>query len=236
MNEVGTQLFLNVTVDAKDGTPMSELDFALDFYIERDRAVHVEKSALIRVDGSYFALVDSKVLGRGHLMCRATISNEFAGMAGRVIVKAYTGISFGERNRPSYTEYDNGYRLLFGDVGIMAPKKAYIFYGKVVNEITDYTMITEEMLLSPENRITSVDMGVLRKTGIEVEPGDRVVVLVPADSDYMATKDDGIGGKVSFDTSIMGANGEVVVDVDGKRYKLFGEFMTVAGVLYIYVD
>lgn len=31
MNEVGTQLFLNVTVDAKDGTPMSELDFALDF-------------------------------------------------------------------------------------------------------------------------------------------------------------------------------------------------------------
>lgn len=41
--------------------------------------MHVEKSTLIRVDGSYFALVDSKVLGRGHLMCRATISNEFAG-------------------------------------------------------------------------------------------------------------------------------------------------------------
>lgn len=41
---------------------------------------------------------------------------------------------------------------------------------------------------------------------------------------------------MSFDTSIMGANGEVVVDVDGKRYKLFGEFMTVAGVLYIYID
>jgi hypothetical protein len=63
-----------------------------------------------------------------------------------------------------------------------------------------------------------------------------VLVLIPSSYNYVATKDNGIGGKVPFDTSIMGCNGEKSVKVDGVTYRIYGEFMTVGGELFIYVD
>lgn len=236
MNEIGTQHIIRVIVDAQSGRPMGELDFALDFYIERDKAVHLEKNELLKVDDGYFALVDSSLLGRGHLMCRAVICDTVQGnIARKVAVKAYTGISFGERKRDTYAEYDNGYRLLFGDVEVLRPEKAYMFYGKVVDEITDFGQITEDMLLSPGNNVASVEVGNIKRV-VPIEAGNKVVVLVPAETGYRATKDDGIGGKVPFDTSIMGANGELTVVVENKSYRLYGEFFTVGGEIFIYVD
>ena len=93
------------------------------------------------------------------------------------------------------------------------------------------------MLLSSENSIISVSAGRMDKTPISnIVAGNKVVVLIPSEYGYVATKDNGIGGKVPFDTSIMGCNGEKQIVVDSQPYKIYGEFMTVSGELFIYVD
>ena len=65
---------------------------------------------------------------------------------------------------------------------------------------------------------------------------DYCIILVPKESGYTVTKDDGIGGKASFDTDHAGANGDVELTVNNVIYKVYGEMLLSQGRLYFYVD
>jgi len=242
MIEPGSIIVLQVVIDNEKNLSMNDLNFALDFYVERERTVHYGKDDLIKVvdkeDSAYYAIIDTNVVGRGRLLCKATIEEEWQGHRKKVVLTEYTGVSIGEYASYRTWRFRLGYRLKFmpEEGGILRPDAgAYIFYGKIIDSISSYNEITEDMLVSPGNTIKKVQAGYLGKTAIEVQAGDKVVVIIPAESPLRALKDDGIGGKVAFDTSIMGANGEVSLQVEEKPYKIYGEFLTVGGTLFIYV-
>lgn len=242
MIEPGSIIVLRVVIDNEKNLSMNDLNFALDFYVERERTVHYDKDDLIKVvdkeDSAYYAIIDTNVVGRGRLLCKATIEEEWQGHRKKVILTEYTGVSIGEYASYRTWRFRQGYRLRFmpEEGGILRPDAgAYIFYGKIIDSISSYNDITEELLIAAGNTITKVQAGYLGKTAIEVQAGDKVVVIIPAESPLRALKDDGIGGKVAFDTSIMGANGDTTLQVEEKLYKIYGEFLTIGGTLFIYV-
>lgn len=112
----------------------------------------------------------------------------------------------------------------------------YILYGNILDNITSFSQITLEMLESSTNHIIKMKPQSLPKTSLGIlEAGSKVIVLIPNGYNYVATKDNGIGEKVQFDESIMGSNGHSIV-LGNQTYKMYGEFMTIRGELFIYID
>lgn len=99
-----------------------------------------------------------------------------------------------------------------------------------------------------------IQLGLNAGTLIETEPqvlgktqvngtiaGDYMCVIVPANSNYVATIDDGFNGKVSFATYGGGdnynINGETLTNqIDGVSYKIYGLCLLTDGNYNIYVD
>ena len=99
-----------------------------------------------------------------------------------------------------------------------------------------------------------IQLGLNAGTLIETEPqvlgktqvngtigGDYMCVIVPANSNYVATVDDGFGGKTSFATYGGGnnynINGETLTNqIDGVSYKIYGLCVNTDGNYNIYVD
>ena len=110
-----------------------------------------------------------------------------------------------------------------------------MYYGYVVDDaLLSYSSITAEHLAQPT--MTAAEPTTLGKTSLGMNPaGCRIVVAVPAETGYVVTKDNGIGGKVAWDESVLGANG-VTVMIDGVDYNVYGEFATIDGETFIYVD
>lgn len=114
--------------------------------------------------------------------------------------------------------------------------EVYILYGTILDEITDFSQITLEMIESSTNHIIKMKPQTLPKTSLGIlDAGSKVIVLIPNGYNYVATKDNGIGGKVPFDENIMGANGQSII-LGRNTYKMYGEFMTIRGELFIYID
>ena len=83
--------------------------------------------------------------------------------------------------------------------------------------------------------ITKVEYTELNKHNLGVLPqGSKLIVCIPADKNTSAYKDNGVGTATTFDESIMGCNG-LSITINNKQYKLYGEFMTVSGQMYIYI-
>ena len=246
----GTGQMIQVSIDSHRGQSMADLDFSLEFYVYPNRRKTFRKDELVRIDKTdgtslYIALIDTRMLGVGELMCHVRIGDpepRWAGGKRPVLVKRATGIPVGDarvlESHAVQKEWIEGYKVDFNSLwSIPKPEVAYIFYGKFVEQIDSFDELTPEMLVSPENKIVSVSAGKMGKTPIsDIVAGNKVLVLIPSDYGYVATKDNGIGGKVPFDTSIMGCNGEKQITVDGSTYNIYGEFMTVSGELFIYVD
>ena len=246
----GTGKMRQVSIDSHRDQSMKDMDFSLEFYVHANRRKRVSKNDLIRIDrtdgsSAFFVLLDTRTLGAGALMCNVYISDpESRWKGGRrpVMICRNTGCGIGSSPKSPkdaiQSDWIEGYKIDFNQVwSIPKPEVAYIFYGKFVDKITSFDDLTPEMLLSPDNTIVSVSAGKMGKTPIsDIIAGNKVIVLIPSDYGYVATKDNGIGGKVPFDTSIMGCNGEKQIVVDGQPYKIYGEFMTVSGELFIYVD
>lgn len=246
----GTGKMIQISIDSHRDQSMQDMEFVLEFYVHANRKKVYGKGDLVRIDRAdgcsmFFARVDTGTLGKGILMCNVHISDpEPRWKDGRrpVVIRRNTGCGVGGASDCPHhsiqTCWEEGYKVDFNTVwSVPKPEVAYIFYGKFVDSISSFDDITPEMLLSPDNSIFSVTAGKMDKTRIgSLVPGNKVVVLVPSDYGYVATKDNGIGGKVPFDTSVMGCNGEKELVVDGNGYRIFGEFMTVGGELFIYVD
>ena len=194
-----------------------------------------KKSELVKVypeEGvKYFALIDG--LERGHLMCRVEIVDHEAFWSdGKrpVVISGYTGYDIGLCGGKGNTLSCGDYKVSFDAVQNI-PADYAPFYIGAVKGINGYAEITAEM-------VKGLEMCSARTLYKELEAveGDRVVVAVPYDKRMLvAYKDNGIGGTMPFSTSIMGANGLMLM-IDDAPYRVFGEFMSVGGTLKLYIE
>ena len=210
-------------------------DFVIHFYIERDKMLSFKKSELVKVypeEGvKYFALIYG--LERGHLMCRVEITDHEAYWAeGKrpVVISGYTGYDIGLCGGEGKELRCGDYKVSFDAVQDIPADYAPFYIGAVTG-INGYAEITAEMVKGLEmcNSLTQYKE-------LEAEEGDRVVVAVPYDKRMLvAYKDNGIGGMMQWSTSIMGANGLMLM-IDDVPYRVFGEFMSVGGTLKLYIE
>ena len=71
---------------------IEKVDCSFDFYVERDRALHFEKADLLFAYDNgpeYYACIDTDIVGRGALKCRAVILDGVR----EVVVSGYTGFT-----------------------------------------------------------------------------------------------------------------------------------------------
>lgn len=250
MELIGTGYIVQITIDSVKGLMMRDLDFSVSFYVYTNKRETFHKNELVHIQkesgDEYFALVNSGNLGAGEMKCEIRINDpepKWAGGARPVILRKSTGKIIGGKCSRLYANddcegYEEGFKVDFNFVyGIPKPDVAYIFYGHLVNQITSYSDITSDMLVSPDNHIISVSAGKMGKTSCGVMgEGDKVVVLIPVDTSYTATKDNGFGGQMAFNTQLLGSNGENIVEIDGVQYRAYGEMMTTEGEMFIYVN
>lgn len=236
MADINTKYIRQVIVECENGTHMDDMDFSLDFFVYTNRVQKVEKKDLVRVVSNdvvmYFAVVDSEVLGRGRVLCRARITDiepAINGMERPVVIMADTGIVIGGHccgAEPCNCDcYDEGYRISFSSVSdIPKQDSVELMYGIITDSIDSYGEITATMA----RKLTAAD--VLDVT-LDVNEGDKVVVLVNATNPNHALKFNGANDYVPFSTEIMGANGEYTLTVDDALYRVYGELMLVSGKL-----
>ena len=119
-----------------------------------------------------------------------------------------------------------------------------IIYGRIPiagvgGHIIPYSSITEDMIKNC-SQLVHGEVKTMGKTSLglpsQTTEGDYCIVLVPKESGLTVTKDDGIGGKASFDTDTAGANGDVELTVNNVIYKVYGEMLLAQGQMFIYVD
>lgn len=101
-----------------------------------------------------------------------------------------------------------------------------IRYG-VIRGLSAFGSITDAQLAG----LTALSAKPSGVVNVPVTVGDTLVVLCDGAT---AMKGDGIGGKTTFDTSLLGANGESVT-VGGKTYKAYGETFLVSGTIEVYI-
>ena len=81
----------------------------------------------------------------------------------------------------------------------------------------------------PAERIGKVSVGT-------VTEGSLVIIAIPSVYKFNVTKDNGLGGKVSFTTTdVVGSNGSDVV-FDGTPYRIYGEMLLTDGELFVHID
>ena len=119
-----------------------------------------------------------------------------------------------------------------------------IIYGRIPiaeigGHVIPYSSITEDMIKNC-SQLVHGEVKTMGKTSLglpdDTAEGDYCIVLVPKESGYTVTKDNGIGGKVSFNTNHAGANGDVELTVNNVVYKVYGEILLAQGQMYFYVD
>ena len=203
---------------------------SIEFYIERDKSIKIYKEDLIKVfrgnDVEYYAPVDTNRLGRGHLMARVEFADKeimYPEGIRPVVVSGFTGYTIpcmGEGNTISC----GGYTVSFEKVSDIPKSDAVIHYGVTTDDFDRIDL----RALSQAKEIKEIE--------VSFNAGEKVVILIPQDREEKAYKDNGFGGRIPFSTTIMGINGDIKNMDDGRRYKVFGEFMTVDGKLKIYIE
>ena len=117
-------------------------------------------------------------------------------------------------------------------------KLANVFYGYFPYTINQNLMSYADIeldYLQHEDAVINEAEGVMDKTSIGLVPeACFIVIAIKKELGLVAKKDDGIGGLVDFDESVVGANG-VEVEFEGEKYLLFGEYTIIDGERFIYV-
>ena len=117
-------------------------------------------------------------------------------------------------------------------------KLANVFYGYFPYTINQNLMSYADIkldYLQHEDAVIDEAEGVMGKTSIGLVPeACFIVIAIKKELGLVAKKDDGIGGLVDFDESVVGANG-VEVEFEGEKYLLFGEYTIIDGERFIYV-
>lgn len=117
-------------------------------------------------------------------------------------------------------------------------KLANIFYGYFPYTINQNLMSYADIkldYLQHEDAVIDEAEGVMGKTSIGLVPeACFIVIAIKKELGLVAKKDDGIGGLVDFDESVVGANG-LEVEFENEKYLLFGEYTIIDGERFIYV-
>lgn len=117
-------------------------------------------------------------------------------------------------------------------------KLANVFYGYFPYTINQNLMSYADIeldYLQHEDAVINEAEGVMDKTSIGLVPeACFIVIAIKKELDLVAKKDDGIGGLVDFDESVVGANG-LEVEFENEKYLLFGEYTIIDGERFIYV-
>lgn len=125
------------------------------------------------------------------------------------------------------------------------PEEIQMYYGfiphSVTGTISSFNEITLEMIQNENSMMVASNPVSKDQVSLGFVPeGCYMVVAVPALSNLVVTKDNGVGGKVEFNvTEAPGANGlEKTYVVNGEEvvYKLYGELALVSGERFIYID
>ena len=206
---------------------------AVEFYIERENTIRFTKDELVKVYRNngveYYALIDADRLGRGHLMCSVEFTDREAQWNRPVVVRGFTGYTIpcmGEGNTIACGDYVVSFKK---ENDIPKNDGTNIYYG-TIGEPVGLSEITGAMLRG----LNALPIEPA-KLNVEVKKGDKVVVAIPKDQELEAYKDNGFGEAVKFGNSVMGANGEVEMENDDVRYKIYGEFVLVDGNIKIYI-
>lgn len=210
---------------------------SVEFYIEREKSIKIDKEDFIKVFRNnaveYYLPVDVNYLGRGHLMAAVEfVDRELAypGKERRVTVSGYTGYSIpcmGEGNTISCGEYE----ITFKKEKDIPKNEGTKIYVGATERVVGYEYITEKMIKNlAQYDVKAMELSLL------AQAGERFVVAIPFDRELKAYKDNGFGGRVPFSENPMGANGNIEVEVDGVRHKIYGEFFTTTGNLKIYIE
>ena len=129
---------------------------------------------------------------------------------------------------------------------IDADTTPYMYYGRlsfqdVGGRVIPYSQITEAMIKKgvADGKLTKETPKTKGKTSMgaagDTAEMDYIIVAVPASKNYTVTKDNGIGGKVSFDEDTAGANG-IDITINSVACKLYGEMLISQGEMFLYVD
>lgn len=206
---------------------------SVEFYVERINVIRFEKKDLIKVfveDATrYFVYIDADRLGRGHLMCRVEINDKEVYFDRPIVIEGFTGYSIpclGEGRSISCGDYVVSFTKV---KDIPKNTNTHIYAGILKVAVVDYKYITGDMIK---------ELDTVMRPGshtYDTEEGDRFVVAVPIDSELSVYKDNGVGGETKFETSVMGANGEIITKVDEVDYKIYGEFRILRGPINIYI-
>lgn len=124
---------------------------------------------------------------------------------------------------------------MMSDISPELTSKAQMFYGVLTGRIQSFREVTLDML-NNEKGIISTRPGERPSVSLgNVPQGCYIVVAIPALYNYLVTKDNGFGGKVPFDESIIGANG-IDIKLDGIAYRIYGEFALAGGNRMIHIE
>ena len=129
---------------------------------------------------------------------------------------------------------------------IDADTTPYMYYGRlsfqdVGSRVIPYSQITEAMIKKgvADGKLTKETPKTKGKTSMgaagDTAESDYVIMIVPTAKNYTVTKDNGIGGKVSFDEDTAGANG-IDITINSVACKLYGEILISQGEMFLYVD
>ena len=93
---IGTQLKLNINIEAINGIHMSNLEFSCKFYVDIDNAVTINKDQMIyKDDDNYLAILDTTDIGIGRVRARVTAQipdTDFSNKLRTEIIDVDTGI------------------------------------------------------------------------------------------------------------------------------------------------
>lgn len=129
---------------------------------------------------------------------------------------------------------------------IDADTTPYMYYGRlsfqdVGGSVIQYNQITEAMIKKgvTDGKLTKETPKTKGKTSMgaagDTADLDYIIMVVPTAKNYKVTKDNGIGGKVSFNEETAGANG-IDITINSVACKLYGEILLSQGEMFLYVD
>ena len=108
-----------------------------------------------------------------------------------------------------------------------------VYYGFISRPINNFNEITLEIIEQENIMMGSIDINSTILLD-DVPAGSYIFIAIPANSNYNVYKDNGMGKKVTFDDSIVGANG-IDVKLNNENYRIFGEFCLISGDRFIYI-
>lgn len=120
------------------------------------------------------------------------------------------------------------------------PLGTKMFYGYIPYEVSgtieNFNQITYQMVEEAADAMRAVEPDRIGKVSVgDVPEGGLVVVAIPAAYKFEVTKDNGIGGEVPFNTTVVGSNGTTVV-WNGIPYRIYGEIMLTSGEIFTYIQ